>query len=65
MPSTTTPPNPFPTGKPKLISKINREPKPSMENKGESEEHREGKEKEEREKIMQNEKKKKKKNLNR
>ena len=64
-PSTTMPLSLFPTGKPKPVSKINREPKPSMENKGESGEHREGKEKEEREKIMQNERKEKKKNLNR
>ena len=58
-------------GKPKSISKINREPKPSIENRGESREHREkraesgehreGKKKEEREKIVQNEKKGKKK----
>jgi hypothetical protein len=27
-PSTTTPPSPFPTGKPKPVSKINRKPKP-------------------------------------
>jgi hypothetical protein len=58
---------PFPTpprhqaGKPKSVSKINREPKPFMENRGESGEHKEGKKNEEREKIVQNEKKGKKK----